>query len=150
MPKLTQKNPKIQYGIEITKPHSNEMYDHNDLVSYEMKSCIRSEVNEAHMRAKGQLAANGGMAKGEDDLRKIQAEFCGIKMGDGYSLEDVKDDILNQLKNCPNYLMHQNYGYLCAENIVPKLEKGMVGFEDYAINTNSNYWINEEDWVPNC
>ena len=35
-----KKSPKIQYGIEITKPWSREMYDHNDIVSEEMKKNI--------------------------------------------------------------------------------------------------------------
>jgi hypothetical protein len=36
----SKKSPKVQYGIEITKPWSKEMYDHNDIVSEEMKKNI--------------------------------------------------------------------------------------------------------------
>ena len=39
MPKV-KKSPKFQYGIEITKPHSKEMYDHNDMVNSLMKKNI--------------------------------------------------------------------------------------------------------------
>jgi len=39
MPKV-KKSPKIKYGIEITKPHSKEMYDHNDMVNSLMKKNI--------------------------------------------------------------------------------------------------------------
>ena len=28
-----KKQPKVEYGIEITKPWSKEMYDHNDKIS---------------------------------------------------------------------------------------------------------------------
>jgi len=28
-----KKKPEIKYGIEIVKPWSSEMYDHNDVVS---------------------------------------------------------------------------------------------------------------------
>ena len=38
--KKAKKSPKVQYGIEITKPWSKEMYDHNDIVSEEMKKNI--------------------------------------------------------------------------------------------------------------
>ena len=31
-----KKSPEIKYGIEITKPFSKEMYDHNNKVSQEM------------------------------------------------------------------------------------------------------------------
>ena len=36
----TKKAPVYQYGIEITKPHSKAMYDHNDLVADQMKENI--------------------------------------------------------------------------------------------------------------
>ena len=35
-----KKPNEVKYGIEITKPHSQEMYDHNDMVSAEMKANI--------------------------------------------------------------------------------------------------------------
>ena len=40
----TKKTPKIQYGIEITKPHSKEMYAHNDSVAEEMRINIEYEI----------------------------------------------------------------------------------------------------------
>ena len=42
MPKI-KKKPEFKYGIEITKPHSKEMNNHNDTVSEMMKSNIKSE-----------------------------------------------------------------------------------------------------------
>ena len=41
-----KKSPKVQYGIEITKPWSKEMYDHNDMVSEEMKKNIINKWDE--------------------------------------------------------------------------------------------------------
>ena len=38
--KKTKKTPEIQYGIEITKPFSKEMYDHNDAIALDMKRNI--------------------------------------------------------------------------------------------------------------
>ena len=32
-----KKKNEIKYGIEITKPHSKDMYSHNDMVAKEMK-----------------------------------------------------------------------------------------------------------------
>ena len=34
----SKKSPEIKYGIEITKPWSKEMYDHNEKVAEEMKA----------------------------------------------------------------------------------------------------------------
>ena len=36
-----KKKNEIKYGIEITKPHSKDMYSHNDMVAKEMKFNIR-------------------------------------------------------------------------------------------------------------
>ena len=41
----TKKAPVYQYGIEITKSHSHEMYDHNDMVAEEMKTNILDKWN---------------------------------------------------------------------------------------------------------
>ena len=40
-----KKSPKVQYGIEITKPWSKEMYDHNDKVASEMKANLMHHWN---------------------------------------------------------------------------------------------------------
>ena len=36
----TKKASTFQYGIEITKPHSKDMYNHNDMIAEEMKKNI--------------------------------------------------------------------------------------------------------------
>ena len=91
MPKLsTKKTPTYRYGIEITKPHSKEMYAHNDEIAYEMKSIIRAEINEAYLRATGQLAATGGMYKGEKDLKKIVQAFTGYGFPVDIELDLIK------------------------------------------------------------
>ena len=46
MPKV-KKSPEIKYGIEITKPHSKEMYDHNDMVSSLMKKNILNNMGNS-------------------------------------------------------------------------------------------------------
>ena len=61
---------EVRYGIEISKPFSKEMYDHNDRVSIEMKSNVKDAIQEAFSRAAGLVAANGGIEKGEEDLEE--------------------------------------------------------------------------------
>ena len=41
-----KKPAEVKYGIEITKPHSQEMYDHNDMVATEMKANILNKWKE--------------------------------------------------------------------------------------------------------
>ena len=56
--KETKKTPTFRYGIEITKPHSKEMYDHNDKVASDMKRNILSEIHLSYSQAMGDIAAN--------------------------------------------------------------------------------------------
>ena len=139
MPK-TKKTPVYYHGIEITKPHSKEMYDHNEKVALEMKRNILSEIHIAYSQAIGDIAANGGMSAGEERLRDIQVEFMGIRMGDGYSPEEVKDDIIKDVTNAENWALHQNYGYLHHAGIVPKVSMKMIGHDNDRDNTENPYW----------
>ena len=41
----SKKSPEIKYGIEITKPWSKEMYDHNEKVASEMKANLMHHWN---------------------------------------------------------------------------------------------------------
>ena len=137
---MPKKKPEFKYGIEITKPHSKEMYDHNDKVALEMKRNILSEIHIAYSQAIGDIAANGGMSAGEERLRDIQVEFMGIRMGDGYSPEEVKDDIIKDVTNAENWALHQNYGYLHHAGIVPKVSMKMIGHDNDRDNTENPYW----------
>ena len=128
--KETKKTPTFRYGIEITKPHSKEMYDHNDAIALEMRRNILSEIHVAYSQAKGDIAANGGMHKGEELLREIVKCFTGYGFGDGYDLDDIKDEGINTLANVENWTLHEEYSWLCSKGIVPKIEKEMLGHND--------------------
>ena len=65
-----KKAPIYRYGIEITKPHSKEMYDHNDKVALEMKRNIVSEIHKAYSN------------EDRDLLEKIVKCFTGWGFGD--------------------------------------------------------------------
>ena len=125
----TKKTPKIQYGIEITKPFSKEMYDHNDQVAKDMRVNIEYEIRDAHRRATGKVAANGGMDKGEKDLRSLVEAFTGYHYGEGYELDDIRDQGLAVLNDCANWQLHEEYSYLCFKGIVPRTYKMMIGFD---------------------
>ena len=55
---------EIKYGIEITKPWSKEMYDHNDKVAELMKAEILIRLKNAYQSGD------------EDDLRKVASNIC--------------------------------------------------------------------------
>ena len=125
----TKKTPKIQYGIEITKPHSKEMYAHNNAIALEMKRNILSEIHLAYSQAMGDIAANGGSDAGEKRLRKIVECIAGYHYGEGYELDDIKDQAINSLADMENWSLHEEYSYLCFDSIVPRTSKMMIGFD---------------------
>ncbi len=138
--KKTKKTLNFRYGIEITKPHSKEMYEHNDVIALEMKRNITSEIHLSYSQAMGDIAANGGSDAGEERLRKIVQSLEGYSYGDGYELEDIKDEGINTLANIANWQLHQEYGYLCSENIVPKLRMKMLGLDKAEDGCWDCYW----------
>ena len=123
------KEAKIKYGIKITKPFSKEMYNHNDQVAKEMRINVEYEIRDAYRRAIGEVAANGGMDKGEKDLRSLVEAFTGYHYGEGYELLDVRDQGIEALNDCANWRLHEEYSYLCFKGIVPRTSKMMVGFD---------------------
>lgn len=141
----TKKAPVYYHGIEITKPFSKEMYKHNDSVAKDMRVNIEYEIRDAHRRATGEVAANGGMDKGEKDLRSLVEAFTGYHYGEGYELLDVKDQGIAALNDCANWQLHEEYSYLCFKGIVPRTRFMMVGFDwekhDYS-------YCREEDLSP--
>ena len=138
-----KKKPEFMYGIEITKPHSKDMYDHNDICAKEMKYNIR----DAWKKALNYLNAN--LTK--DDLKdlnwdedafnnesneisnpilvKLQRGVCYCGYGDGFSVQDVSDAFEKELDNMANWQLHEEYSYMCFEGLVPRSAYMMVGFE---------------------
>ena len=124
-----KKEPKVIYGIKITKPFSKEMYAHNDEVAENMRIHLRAEIINTYRRAIGEVAANGGMNQGEEDLRFIVKSFSGYEFGMGYDLEDIKNEGLKLIEDAANWMMHEEYAYLCFKGYVPRTHKMMIGFE---------------------
>ena len=112
------------YGIEITKPHSKEMYAHNDKIAEEMKRNIISEIHLAYSQEMGTEEATN-----EDNgrLHKIASTFTGYQFGDEYDFDGMKDEAINILANISNWQLHEEYSYLCQKGIVPKLKQSMLG-----------------------
>ena len=125
MSKNKKKAPTYEFGIEITKPFSSEMYDHNDAIALEMKRNIISEIHKAYSQEMGTVEATN-----EDNgkLHNIASTFTGYQFGDEYDFDGMRDETIVILANIANWQLHEEYSYLCYEGIVPKLKQGMVGF----------------------
>jgi len=112
------KKPVYKYGIEITKPWSNEMYDHNDVVSETMKSNIKKAIDTA--------------VKKGDNTKFIEiAKFvCYYSFGDPYITKENVGDTLMDLDNMPNHQLNEDYPYLQKLGLVPELDVHLIGYED--------------------
>ena len=140
----TKKSPEIKYGIEITKPWSKEMYDHNDKVASEMKANLMHHWNLLVDRLLKNsdyysLDTEWNERLINDDcpeLVKLQRGVCYSGFGDGYTVQDVQDEFINELNTMQNYQLHEEYSYLSFEGLVRRTKYMMVGFgwskHDYA------------------
>lgn len=124
---------ETKYGIEITKPHSKAMYDHNDRVALEMKQII------IDIWARGSKSISSHASDWNDvkttRLETIQKAVTGYGYGEGYTFAEVAKDVLDELKNASNWRMHEMYQELHELNIVPTIEQEMLGFTN---NYNKN------------
>ena len=110
-----KKKSEIKYGIEITKPHSKDMYSHNDMVAKEMKFNIRDAwANEViKFNATDEWPTEGKIVD-------IQKSVCAVGYGEGYTIEEVQKDFLQELDNMANWQLHEEYSYMCFKEMVPR------------------------------
>lgn len=123
------KNPaEVKYGIEITKPHSQEMYDHNDMVATEMKTNILNKW-EALIKELGAINMDTPWHVFQEytDIVKLQKLVCFSSYGDGYSIGDVDKEFRNELDMMQNYSIHEEYSYGCFSGLLPRTKFMMVG-----------------------
>ena len=124
---------EIKYGIEITKPHSKAMYDHNDQVALEMKQIIM-DVWARESKSISSHASDWNGVK-TTRLETIQKAVTGYGYGEGYTFAEVAKDVFDELENASNWRMHEMYQELHELNIVPTIEQEMLGFTN---NYNKN------------
>ena len=155
MPKKSKKSPIFKYGLEITKPFSKAMYDHNDQCAQEMKKNIlkawNTELDKFHIHDEWPMAGK---------IVDIQSAVQSIGYGDGFNMDTVDKEFCNELETMANWQLHENYSYMCFKGLVPRTTFMMVGFDwekcDYAIKTHTELLSDfaefedeiEVDWTP--
>ena len=120
-PKMS-KIPKIyKYGIELTKPWSNEMYEFNESVSQTMISNIKALIESIET---------------EERAQQIADIINPYTYGNGYDLSKMKQDMLNNTEMFENWWLNEIWPQLIDKNIIdPILDKlnqdlRIIGFED--------------------
>ena len=129
------KAKKVEFGIEITKPWSKEMYAHNDEVQEVVVGIItkmwRDEMADVRTEWEEEMAdeefeADFGEAEwshlNDGILSDIQtAVTCYGFLN--YSVVDVEEQVLNELETAAYWRLNE-----MVEELDLKLEKGFVGF----------------------
>ena len=131
------KAKKVEFGIEITKPWSKEMYAHNDEVQEVVVGIItkmwRDEMAEVRTEWEEEMSdeefdytPDFEEAEwnhfDEGILSDIQSAVTGYGFCN-YSVVDVEEQVLNELETAPYYRLNE-----MVEELDLKLEKGFVGF----------------------
>ena len=128
-----KKEPKVEYGIQITKPWSPEMYNHNELVA----DLVRNEIESSLI---AEIYVLQEMIESEDEdietevldldwdqvpdsLRRLQLAVTCYGFGSGYTVGEVMDQVYEELDNAPLYRLNE-----MVDELDIKLEKGFVGF----------------------
>ena len=140
-----KKTNPIHFGIEVTKPHSKDMYNHNDKVAKELKSNILkawdSALDELFNGYSKQtyMESDWNFIKEDTKLVKLQKCICYSGYGDGYTIGDVHTEFCDEVDMMANWQLHEVYAYACFEGLVPKTKQGMVGFDWEKMN----YWTDK-------
>ena len=115
-----KKEIKTQYGIQIVKPWSVEMYNHNDTVA----DVVRQQV--AAMFAAELAALRDDDLDWEDapeSLKAIQTAITCYGFGFGYTVGRVAERVWDEIDEAPFYRLKE-----IAEELELDLKVGFVGF----------------------
>lgn len=132
------KAKKVEFGIEITKPWSKEMYNHNDEVQEVVVGIITKMWKDEMADVRKDWEMEMADEASEDFYPDFEeAEWYLEKRGIlkdiqtavtctgflNYSVVDVEEIVLNELDDAPYYRLNE-----MVEELELKLEKGFVGF----------------------
>lgn len=113
--------PKIyKYGVEITKPWSQEMYDFNENIKDHMLNRLRFAIkNIADIQ----------------EAQKMSKIINPYGYGEGYTLDDMKKDMLKNADQFENFWFAQIWDQLIEANFVEPIfgaqdeVYSIIGFE---------------------
>jgi hypothetical protein len=129
-----KKEKKVVYGIEITKPWSAEMYDHNEAVAEVVKAKVHAmwvaayDATEAHYNSYDEgneyaFQERDWEDMASEDMIRIQKAVTCYGFGFGYCVGQVAETVEDEIEDAPLYRLKD-----IAEELGLHLEKGFVGF----------------------
>ena len=123
-----KKEKKVVYGIEITKPWSKEMYDHNEMVADAVRILVEQRWENA-LNAFEEELGEEFMSDTEwsvlatAEMKEIQRAITCYGFGYGYDVAEVSKRVIQELEDAPLYRLNE-----IAEDLELDLKVGFVGF----------------------
>ena len=117
--KRTKKAKTFMYGIEITKPWSKEMYAHNERTAEHLKDQILAAFQKTYIS--GTIQEHG--------LRDMAHEIAGYRYGEGFSIDDIKEETIKAIVNMPGFQLHETMYYLHHKGYVKTQAMGLIGYQ---------------------
>ena len=126
-----KKEAKVEFGIEIVKPWSKEMYDHNEELAEVVKETVHQMWVDALKEAiedyrdedeLGNLYSELSWYQASDEMVRIQEAITYYSFSN-QSIEEVADEVEETLEDMPLYQLKE-----LVEELDIKLDKGFVGF----------------------
>jgi hypothetical protein len=114
-----KKAVKIEYGIEIVKPWSKAMYDHNDMVA----DAVRVKVFEMWTDVCDTDGDEDWQYAATPEMIKIQQAVLCHGFGPGFDVAEVARRVEAEIESAPYYRLKE-----IAEELDITLKKGFVGF----------------------
>ena len=126
-----KKEKKIVYGIEIVKPWSLEMYNHNDMVADAVRILVTQRWENALNAFQDELEdgiveydmADLAWEQATEELQEIQRAVTCYGFGRGYDVAEVSNRVIQELEDAPLYRLNE-----IAEELELDLKVGFVGF----------------------
>ena len=109
-----KKAKKIQYGIEIVKPWSKAMYNHNDQVSEAVKVKVFEMWTDACSTESEEFASDSEwLDTASPEMLKIQKAVLCYGFGYGYSIADVARQVEEEIEvELNKYVDILKYSYI--------------------------------------
>lgn len=122
-----KKAKKIQYGIEIVKPWSMAMYNHNEAVAQVVHEMVlnmwEAAINEFQEDMGEEFMTDVDWSEAPDELKAIQKAVTCYGFGSGYDVANVSSIVEQELEDAPLYRLND-----IAEELKLDLKVGFVGF----------------------
>jgi len=126
-----KKEAKVEFGIEIVKPWSTAMYDHNEELAEVVKNEVARMWEEACKKAEAEFVDEDDLGSEFADMQwdGASSEMVEIQKAITYysysnqSIGEVADEVEETLENMPLYQLKE-----LVEELDIKLDTGFVGF----------------------